>query len=308
MGLNQYLQQTQRFCRDVKQDLLDPLDLIDYINRARREVAMRAQCIRVLTPISGSIVSSTLVDGGSGYTDNPTVTVSAPDFPSGQGPYPQGSQATATAIVNNGVIQSIDITYGGAGYYHPTITIEDSTGTGASATCNMSFINQLSQGQEVYNFSDVDLSAFPGVESVYMIKSVSLLYSNYRYSLPCYSFSTYQSQIRNYPNQYQWVSTFCAQYGQGTAGSFYLYPLPSQAYQLEWDCLCLPSDLIDDQSTEAIPMPWQDAVPYFAAHLAFLELQNYNSAKGMLELFDQYMKRYGTYTRPGRVTNPYGRF
>lgn len=306
-ALNGYLQQTQRFLRDAKMETNNPGDLISYVNRARREVAMRSQAIRVLTPISGQIVSWTVTDGGSGYTD-PTLTVSAPDFPSGTLPHPGGLQATATAIVVGGVITGIDSQIGGYGYYQPTIEITDATGSGAAATPTMSFINQLNEGQEVYNFSDINVSMFPGCGAVYAIKSVSVIYSNYRYSLPCYSFSTYQAMIRQYPFQYQYVPTFCAQFGQGTSGSFFMYPLPSQQYQLEFDCLALPQDLLDNTSEEALPMPWTDAVPYFAAHLAFTELQNYNVAKFHLDLYEKMSLRYSQYARPGRVVNPYGRY
>jgi hypothetical protein len=308
MGLFAYMQQCQRLIRDSKQRLVDPADLVEYINTARREVAMRSQCIRRLPPITGSIKSVNVTLPGLGYT-NPTVVVSPPDFPSGQGTFPNGAQATAMAQLGaGGTITGVQMTFGGYGYYQPTFTIVDPTGSGAVLTPNLTFIDQLNLGQEVYPFSAVDLSMFPGVGSIYMVKSVSIIYANYRYSLPCYSFSTYQAFIRQYPFQYQYVPTVCCQFGQGTDGSFMVYPLPSQAYQLEWDCFCLPSDLLDDQSVEAIPQPWTDAVKYFAAHLAALELQNFNSAVGYLKLFDQFVTRYGSYARPGRVTNPYGRY
>ena len=148
---------------------------------------------------------------------------------------------------------------------------------------------------------------FPGVGEIYLIRSVSVLYSNWRYSLACPSFTSYQATLRSYPFQYQYVPFYCAQFGQGTAGSFYMYPLPSQAWQMEWDCQCLPADLIDDLSVEVIPQPWQDAVPFLAAYYAFLEIQNMNSARLMQEQFDNWMHRYGSYTRPGKRSNPYGR-
>ena len=40
-ALNTYLQATQNFLRDTQQRLEDPGTLINYINRGRREVAMR---------------------------------------------------------------------------------------------------------------------------------------------------------------------------------------------------------------------------------------------------------------------------
>lgn len=303
-----YLQDTQRFLREQRQEFSNPQDLIAYINRARREIAMRSQCIRVLTPSSGSIVSWTVTDGGSNYSATPTLTITDPDFPSGVLPDPNGAQATASAIVQGGVIQSIDSTYGGSGYFQPQMTITDTTGSGATAEATLSWINQLNQGQEVYPFSGIDLSANPGCESVYYVRGISIIYNNYRYSLPVYSFSIYQSMIRQYPFQYQYVPTFASQFGQGTNGSFYVYPLPSQTYQYELDCQCIPSDLLDNQSVEAIPQPWTDAVAFYSAHLAFLELQNYNAAKAMLDLYEKFALRYSEYARVGRVTNPYGRF
>lgn len=307
-SLFDYLKQTQRFVHDSGQRQLDPEDLIDYINRARREVAARTQCCRYLTPISASVMSATVTAQGSGYSSNPTITITSPDFPSGQLPYPNGAQATATAIVQSGKIVSINITYGGAGYFQPQITITDTSGTGAAAVANISPINLLQPNQEQYAFSSINVSMFPGVDSVYAIKSVSVIYANYRYSLPMYSFSTYQAMVRQFPFQYTYVPTFASQYGQGSFGSFFAYPWPSQIYQWEFDCFVLPQDLIDDQSVDIIPAPWDDVVPYFAAHLAYLEIQNMNAGQYYLDLFDKMCLRKSQYARPGRVVNPYGRY
>lgn len=301
-----YLKGSQRLLRDQRIDAINPGDFIDYINEARREVAMRAQCLPVLTPITGSIIGWKVTNGGANYT-NPVLVVSTPDFPSGNPPFPNGSQATAQAIVQGGVITNIESVFGGYGYYQPSIAITDSSGSGAAAVPIMSFINQLQPGQETYNFSDVDLSQFPGIASIFMVRSVSIIYSNYRYSLACPSFSVYQGLIRNYPNTFEYTPFYCAQFGRGTGGSFYMYPLPSQQFQMEWHALCLPADLADDQSVDVLPQPWTDAVKFFAAHLAMLEIQNFNVAQGYLQMFDQYMKRYGSYANSGRIQNLYGR-
>ena len=53
-----YLKQTQRFLREQQQAFENPADLLSYINRARREVAARTQCIRRLTPVSGQVTCS----------------------------------------------------------------------------------------------------------------------------------------------------------------------------------------------------------------------------------------------------------
>lgn len=306
--LFKYLQQVQRLARDQRQEFLNVDDLIDYVNAARREVSNRSHCVRILPPISGSISSVSITAGGSGYTASPTVTFSTPGFPSGLPTNPNGVTATLGVTVAGGVITATTITQHGAGYFEPIITITDATGTGATLTPTVGGLNVLNQGQEVYNFSDVPLTNFPGIDSIIGVQSVSIIYSNYRYSLPMYSFSVYQAMIRNFPFQYQYVPSFFAQYGQGNSGSLYFYPLPSQTYQMDWDCYCQPSDLVTDLSIELIPQPWQDAVPYFAAYLAFNELQNFNAAKYYETQFNNFLIRYSNYARPGRAVNPYGRY
>lgn len=303
-----YMKQMQRFLRDSKSELFDPGDLIEYINQARREVAMRAQCVRVVPRISGSIGAVTIINGGSGYT-NPTLVVSSPDSPAGTITYPNGAQANGTVTLTGGVVTSIFMDFGGDGYFQPSVSISDPTGTGAVLEpVILEPILTANFAQEVYRFQDVDLSDWPGVESIYAVLSVSLLYANSRYSVLVYSFPQYQAMIRQYqPGAYYYIPCMGAQYGRGTGGSFYLYPPPSQVLQMEWDCVCLPQDLISDQSEEAIPAPWVDAVPFYATHLAFLELQNLNSARLYKDLFDERMHRYGGYALPGRAISPYGR-
>jgi hypothetical protein len=306
-----YLKQTQRFLKDQRQFAENPANLLEYVNRARREVAGATMCVRRLTPISGSIQNAQVLLGGNNYSPATLIVITPPDFPSGQLPYPSGLQALAQPIINSGVIKNVDITNAGGGYFQPIATIVDPAGTGSGAQVSLTTtpINVLQINQEVYPFSAINVSMFPGVDSVYMIKSVSVIYANYRYSLPMYSFSTYQAMIRQYPFQYTYVPTFCSQYGQGANGSFFAYPWPSQTYQWEFDCFCLPQDLtIDNRSTDVIPAPWDDVVPYFAAHLAYLEQQNFNAARYYLDLFDKMTLRKSGYARPGRVTNPYGRW
>lgn len=306
MSLFDYLQPVQRLLREQNQVFENPEDLIAYVNNARREIALRTQCVRVLTSSAGAIASYSITAAGSGYTNAPTFTVSAPDFPSGMLPYPNGDQATASGIVQGGAIVQVDSSYGGAGYFQPTLTITDATGTGATATPVVVGVNLLNQGQEKYLFSDIDLSGNPGCEAVYAVRGISLIYSGYRYSLEALAWSRYQI-FRAYPYQYQYTPAVMAQFGQGTDGSYFVYPLPSQSMQAELDCQCLPSDLVDNQSVDVIPNPWNDAVPYMAAHLAFLELGNLNAAKFFLELYERRALSYSQFTRIGRGTNQYGR-
>lgn len=305
--LNTYLRQTQRFVRDQSQQVLNPEDLIDYINQARREVALRTECLRVLPNISGPIISANVTSQGSGYTA-PVVTITPPDFPSGAGGAPNGRQATAIALMSGGKITGLPILDGGDGYFQPSITITDPTGSGAVAVPNTVPLSVTTQGQEVYPFSFFDLSPFPGIASIHMIRGVAVIFSQFRYMLKYACWSEYQALVRQYSSGfYQYVPAVFSQFGQGAAGSLYLYPIPNQTYQIEVDCCCLPSDLLSDGDPEALPDPWCDAVPWFAAHLAYLELQNIGTAQMYLKMFEDRVGRYSHAARPGRRINPYGR-
>lgn len=305
--LSDYTKMTKSFLRDRGDKLLQLDDIETYVNRARRDIALRTQSIRIVPPISGPIVEIQVTNPGSGYT-NPTVIVTPPDFPTGKLPYPAGSQAIATAQHVLGGISDISVVFGGDGYFQPTVTINDPTGVGATATAFTVPLNVTSLNQEVYNFVDFPVSQFPGVGFPFAALSVAMIYNGYRYTVAQYPFTVYQGFVRNYPQQYRYVPTIYSQYGQGVSGSLYLYPLPSHTYQFETDCLCLPTDLLDDGDYEAIPSPWQDAVPYMAAQLCYLELQNFNYARAMMELYNERVRRYSDGARPRYLGSLYGRW
>ena len=311
MALHDYLQATQRLLREQNQPFENVEDLLSYVNNARREIALRTQCVRILTPSSGVITGYEIINPGSGYSvvSPPVVTVTAPDFPSGMLPTPNGQQATANATVAaDGTISSILPNVGGAGYFQPTVAISSPvSGVTATARVIVQGITLLNQGQEVYPFSGIDLGANPGCKSVYAVRGISIIYSGYRYSIESMAFTKYQT-YRAFPYQFQHTPAICSQRAQGTSGDFYFYPLPAQSIQAEWDCQCLPSDLtLDNQTPDVIPDPWTDAVPYMAAHLAYLELQNFNAAKFMLDLYEKRALSYSQFTRIGRASNQYGR-
>lgn len=267
---------------------------------------MRSQCIRVLSPVSGPISSIQVGNGGSNYTD-PTLTITSPDFPSGQLPYPAGLQATATAIVTAGRITGATITQSGSGYFQPVIMITDPTGSGAVLTAQTTPIMTTQQNQEVIPFSTVPITPGLGIGSVYFVQSIAMIFNNYRYELAVYPFTLYQGVVRRYAQAYLYVPVVGAQYGRGTNGTLYVYPIPSTIYQIELDCFCLPEDLLNDQSIEAIAMPWTECIPYFATHLAFHEKGDFNAARYFKDLHDEMCHKYSAYASPGRISNVYGR-
>lgn len=301
---------------DDTQAIFNPDDMIRWINIARQEVAAQGQCVRRLSPISGSILTLQVTNPGSGYTA-PTVAISAPDSPSGFLPYPAGAQATGLATQIGGQISNVSVDFGGSGYFLPTVTINDPHGVGATVVAQITPIQQTTYNQEEYRFSDIPIAAMPGVESILSIRSVAVLWTNFQWVCARVSFSKYSALVRRYVNSFNAPPVICCQFGQGVDGTLHLYPRADQQYQLQFDMLCLPSDLTDDADYEAIPSPWRAAVAYYAAHLgllskaavqpAYMNLAStyFNSKDG--GLFGTHMRRARAFSNPGQVGNWYGR-
>lgn len=83
--------------------------------------------IQPYQPSTSYSMSISVTNGGSNYSENPTITLS------GGG----GSGAKAEAVVSEGKITAINVTSPGTGYKEtPSILISDSAGSGAKATVN----------------------------------------------------------------------------------------------------------------------------------------------------------------------------
>jgi hypothetical protein len=306
--LSDYQKTTQRLVGDVAEAVFNLADLTDYINLARQQVAAEGQCIRWLTPPANGIAAITPISVGSGYT-TATVTLPPPDVP--------GVTATATANIVAGEITSYTITNPGNGYmYLPNVTVTGD-GTGATAAATLLFTMQALEEQEVYNFSAIPVAQFlPGAKSILAILDVAVIWQNIRYTANQLAFAQYQAMVRSYTNpNFLYTPFWFAQYGQGTAGSFYIYPVPDQTYPMELDTLVLPMDLVDDSTPELIPDPWTAAVPFYAAYLALLTTNEpqrvslafryFNETNG--GMFNFMMRRARAFSQPRLVSSWYGR-
>lgn len=86
---------------------------------------------RTFYEVSGFVDSVALSSGGSGYTNTPTVTVSAPGNA-------DGTTATIQAVVSGGAVTELRITNSGWGYTEaPTITFSGGGGSGAAASATL---------------------------------------------------------------------------------------------------------------------------------------------------------------------------
>jgi hypothetical protein len=249
-----------------------------YVNRARKKVAIDTLCIRSLPPSTGSIATAVPGAAGSGYTSPPTVTISAPDGPNG------GTQAVITANAPaGGAITGYTIVTPGTGYVAPPV-VTVSGGGGANATCVVTLTALVSTvtGQEIISMASMTPAlqlGTPGVLSAIGILSISASWGAMKPTLNYASWGEFQAKYRAYNvgnNNYPEV---WAQYGRGATGLIYLWPIPAQNVALEVDCICLPIDLVSDATVDVIPDPYSDAVPYYAAHLAYLNAQRKDDAE-----------------------------
>jgi len=79
------------------------------------------------------------------------------------------------------------------------------------------------------------------------------------------------------------------QFGEGDQGTLWVNPLDAP-YTLQVKTRCIPVDLVDDQTPDAIPYQWSDAVVFLAAWYAYMSLQRQADADHMLQRFQQMMQ------------------
>ena len=96
-----------------------------------------------------------------------------------------------------------------------------------------------------------------------------------------------------------------AQYSEGVLGSLYIDPIPDAIYTLNLDTVCLPVDLVDDTTPEAIPSLWNDAVPYFAAYMALLSSQRSADAEKMFGYYQTFARRARDASTPDVLKGQY---
>lgn len=279
--LNKYLSRTSLLLYDPTYQFYPQANLINFINEARGQVAAQGQCIKVLPPGTNGIASIAVNTGGN-YASTPTVVING-----------IGTGATATATMSGTAIASITVNTAGSGYDNTT-TISFSGGTPttqATATPTINCLNTVAN-QEIYTFASANSFAqlVSGVGSILFVQSIAVSWGSLKPTLTQWNWDDLQAKVRAYPVISGQPAMF-AQFGQGEGGSVYIQPVPTQAAAMEWNCVCTPIDLVDDTTVEAIPYPWTDAVPYFAAYLAFMSGRRPIEAKNMYDIFDLTMKR-----------------
>lgn len=153
-------------------------------------------------------------------------------------------------------------------------------------------------GTTTYPFSGVTFavaSSVSGVSRPFHVRSAWVAIGDGQKMLVARPFQWFANYYLNQvvPTTAPYPSSW-AQYGQGVTGSLRIYPTPTVDGTLSVDCVCDPIDLVDDTTVEALPYPWTDAVPYYAAYLALLSAQTgarQADANRMFQLYAEFVNR-----------------
>lgn len=152
---------------------------------------------------------------------------------------------------------------------------------------------QVNQTSQEYPFSLITISAV----------NLTLGYSEVL-NVRMGNFSIGSGQKLVYPRAWAWYQLYTlsdpvpvpgpprefAQQGQGTSGTLWIN-LVDQSYQLNLDTVCLPLNLVDDTTPDAIPRLWKQAVPYYAAWIAMMTHPSGANPDEMFARYQQMMER-----------------
>lgn len=137
----------------------------------------------------------------------------------------------------------------------------------------------LSNGIQGYTFGNITLPSGVGFNEVITVRSALISGKNLEVR-PWEWFEAYYQG-----NGSSGTPTLMAQQGQGVFGSLSFSPTPNAAFTVTMDVCVLPIPLVDDSTTEAIPDLWRDAVPFYAAWLAMMQLQRQADAEMMMQRY-----------------------
>jgi hypothetical protein len=91
----------------------------------------------------------------------------------------------------------------------------------------------------------------------------------------------------------------------GLSGTMWFAPAPDAAYPLQVDAVAYPAPLALESDPEALPSPWTDAVPFFAAYLAFLQNSQPDAAAAMWAEYQKFEHRGTQLTTPTWLPRSY---
>ena len=152
-------------------------------------------------------------------------------------------------------------------------------------------------GTQIYALSTLAITGSPpGVGDVALIRSAQRQTNTGYVRLEIRPWEWFNSYYIEQATAATGAPTIMAQQrlGAGAAGTLWFYPTPDNTYTIRLFPVCLPIDLVDDATVEALPKPWQDAVAYYAAGLAYMSVGDQQNANMMWQRYITFQRRANT--------------
>ena len=267
MSLQFYLQDTTALLGDQAYLFTSQTQLTRWINEARRHLAKRTGCIE------------RLITGQSAYG-----SAAQPGYMIPGGIQPGALPGPIPATGN------------------PQIAFN------AAQTGNMTTLIGVERYPYKGFFNPVLKDTYAGVKGVIDCLELSINWGgNFRPSLMWLPWDDLQAYCRSYANQTTAYPAVWSVFNDGEDGEVWIFPVPSEAGEMEARVICIPEDIYSDDDVDAIPEGYRDAIKFKAAALAFMAQMRYQEAQGMENVFAQTVGIDTTAVDRGKVPNFYFR-
>jgi len=145
-------------------------------------------------------------------------------------------------------------------------------------------------GQELYPYNyanQIVRQMYAGVQGIIDIIDVSVSWGGIRPNLGWLPWEDLQAYARSYNIGVTSYPFYWSTYNDGEAGQVWLFPVPTNALEMEWDCFAIPMDLNTNDDVDAIPLGFRNSIKYYAAALAFEGGYRYGNADLMEQRFER---------------------
>jgi hypothetical protein len=162
------------------------------------------------------------------------------------------------------------------------------TAGGAIPGQNPASTFQTIPGQELYPYSfgnPYAQQALQGVKGIIDVKNVACSWGAARPALNYMPWDNLQAWARSYNVLATSYPQIFSTSGDGENGFVWLYPVPSQAQEMEWDVTCTPLAINNPGDYDAIPAPFDDAVKFYGAGMQYVSSYRPAYAGVMFEMF-----------------------
>jgi hypothetical protein len=250
MKLSEYLNDTAQLMNDPTYSFTSQFQMARWVNEARRLVAMKTGCVRRL--ISGQSAFGAGDQAGFAIPGAAQPGAVPGAFNYGLGGPPASGTGAPVIGASLGPMMTIPNVerYPYAGFFNP-------------------YLRQQHAGCDKVN-DVIDLAVSWGGVS--------------RPSLDWMPWDDFQAYCRAYALLNTSYPAVWSVMNDGTQGEVWMFPIPSQACDMEADVSCLPSALSDDSTYDVIPETFSDSVKFGAAALCYFQKKQFGNADAMNQM------------------------